>query len=76
MTRPDEDLAPDDRRGYLESDERDLEAPTADAAEQSVSAHPSEESPRSRPVRRRFEVGEWDEIEQSIVVDLDDDYDR
>jgi hypothetical protein len=72
MTRPDEDAGPDDRH-YPDPDQRDPEAPVADAAEQSVSVRPAEEPV---PVRRGLEVGEWDAVEQSIVVDLDDDYDR
>lgn len=76
MTRPDEELAPEEGVEYLESDERDIEAPTADAAEQSVSAHPAEGASEPAPVRRGFDVGEWDALEQSIVVNLDDDYDR
>jgi hypothetical protein len=73
MTRPDQDLAPEDRPGRPDSESRDLEAPAADAAEQSVSANPAEEP--SEP-RRGLEAGEWDALEQSIVVDLDDEYDH
>jgi hypothetical protein len=73
MTRPDEDLAPEDHPGYPDPDERDLEAPVADAAEQSVSANPVEQPTE---LRRSLEVGEWDALEQTIVVDLDDDYDH
>lgn len=72
MTRPDEELAPGDRED-LEPEERDLEAPAVDAAEQSVAVNPAEQR---NEVRRGFEVGEWDAMEQSIVVDMDDDYDR
>jgi hypothetical protein len=75
MTRPDEELAPGDRAGRLDPTERDLEAPTADAAEQAMSVKPVEE-PESTAVRRSFEVGEWDAMEQSIVIDLEDEYDR
>ncbi|MGH3682829.1 MAG: hypothetical protein ACRDT2_21565 [Natronosporangium sp.] len=57
MTRPDDDL----------------EAPAADAAEQSTPANPVEELPEVHPDP---EVGEWDSVEQAIVVDLDDDYDH
>jgi hypothetical protein len=73
MTRPGEDLAPEDPSGYPDSDSRDPEAPVADAVEQSVSANPVEQPPE---LRRSLEVGEWDALEQSIVVDLDDDYDH
>lgn len=74
MTRPDEDLAAGDRHGDLDPEDDDLEAPPADAAEQSASAYPVAEPVE---VRRGLEVGEWDAVEQAIVVDLDeDDYDR
>jgi hypothetical protein len=73
MTRPDDESAPDDRRGYPDPESRDPEAPAVDAAEQSVSANPVEEPPE---VRRGLEVGEWDALEQAIVVDLEDDYDH
>lgn len=77
MTRPDgglADLAPDDDRpGDPDSGSRDPEAPAADAAEQSVSANPVEQPTE---LRRSLEVGEWDALEQAIVVDLDDDYDH
>lgn len=73
MTRPDEELAASEPGGDLAPTERDLEAPPADAVEQSVSAKPVEEP---ADVSRGFEVGEWDAMEQSIVVDLEDDYDR
>jgi hypothetical protein len=62
MTRPEEDL-----------DTGDLEAPTEDAAEQAVPAKPAEEPAE---VSRGLEVGEWDAVEQSIVIDMDDDYDH
>lgn len=68
MTRPD-----DDPIGHDEQ-ERDPEAPVADAAEQSVSAGPDDEEPTE--VQRGIEVSEWDAVEQSIVVNLEDDYDR
>ena len=42
MTYPDEDLAPAD---HLDPAERDIEAPTDDAVEQSVAANPVEQSP-------------------------------
>ena len=73
MTRPDEDLAPEDRPGHPDSESLELEAPAADVAEQSVLANPAEEPPEPR---RGLEAGEWDALEQSIVVDLDDEYDH
>ncbi len=69
MTRPGEGVVPD----HLDPAERDIEAPTADAAEQATPARP-EDQPHE--VRRGWEVSEWDAFEQSIVVDLEDDYDR
>lgn len=75
MTRPEEDLAEELARGdHLDPDERDLEAPPADAAEQATAANPVEQPTQ---LQRGLEVGEWDAFEQAIVVDLDqDDYDR
>lgn len=78
MTRPDEDLALGED---LEPDERDIEAPTADAAEQAASAEPGRADSGDRGWRgggpsRSLEVGEWDAFEQSVVVDFDDEYDR
>jgi hypothetical protein len=76
MTRPDEDLAPGD---HLEPDERDIEAPTADAAEQAVAVGPvpgDRGDWREGEPSRGLEVGEWDAVEQSVIVDLDDEYDR
>jgi hypothetical protein len=68
MAQPDEDLAPGD---HLDPDERDLEAPEADAAEQATLARPPYEDDQ---VRRGFEVDEADAAEQSRGVDFDDDY--
>lgn len=75
MTRPDEDVAPGD---HLEPDERDIEAPTTDAAEQAdpVQAEDGGGSWRGVEPSRELEVGEWDAMEQSVIVDLDDEYDR
>ena len=72
MTRPD-DGASEESHGSPDSEPRDPEAPAEDAAEQSVSANPVEQRPE---LRRSPEVGEWDALEQAIVVDLEDDYDR
>lgn len=68
MTEPDEDFALGD---HLAPDERDIEAPAADAVEQATAARPADEEPE---VRRGFEVNDWDALEQARVVDLDDDY--
>jgi hypothetical protein len=68
MTTPDEDLVPGD---HLDPDERDIEAPPADAAEQAKPANPVDEPAE---IHRGMEVGEWDAVEQAVVVDLEDDY--
>ncbi len=68
MSMPD-DLRPEE---HLEPEERDPEAPPEDAAEQATPADPSEE--REEPVRVGNEASEWDAIEQSRVVELDDEY--
>jgi hypothetical protein len=73
MTQPDEelvlgdDLDPD----QLDPDERDLEAPAADAFEQVLPANPAQL--RVRP-HVPFEADEYDAIEQTKVVDLEDEY--
>jgi hypothetical protein len=78
MTRPDHDRDPRDAGGRVDPDERTLEAPAADAVEQSVSTDPAEAEPAGQPaeVLRSFEVGEWDALEQSIIINLEDEYDR
>jgi hypothetical protein len=78
MTRPDHDRDPRAAGGRVDPDERDLEAPAADAVEQSVSVDPAEAETAGQPaeVVRSFEVGEWDALEQSIVINIDDEYDR
>jgi hypothetical protein len=75
MTMPDEDVTPD---AHLDPDERDLEAPDADAAEQAIPADPtSAEAGTPTQVHRGLdverEVNEWDAVEQARVVPLDDD---
>lgn len=69
MAQPEEEfLALEDN---LDPDERDIEAPTADAVEQAIPADPVE---APTEVHRGLEVGEWDAVEQARVVDLEDDY--
>jgi hypothetical protein len=75
MTRPDEDLAAGEREDLAVTD-RDLEAPPEDAAEQAAPVRPAEGAERPDEVHRRLEVGEWDAVEQSIEIDLEDDYER
>lgn len=67
MTEP-EDFAPDD---HLAPEERDLEAPAADAVEQATVADPAN---GESEVHRGLEVDEWDALEQARIVDLDDEY--
>jgi hypothetical protein len=64
----DEDRIPDD---HLEPEERDPEAPTADAVEQATLAHSAGDDGE---VHRGLEVNEYDAIEQAHVVEIDDDY--
>jgi len=68
MTHPEEDLAPAE---HLAPEERDPEAPPADAIEQARPATPDDQD---SDVHRGLEVNEWDAIEQARVVDLDEDY--
>jgi hypothetical protein len=63
-----EDLEPED---HLEPEERDLEAPTADAMEQATPVDPTQ---FPIEVQRGLEVNEYDAVEQARVVELDDDY--
>ena len=69
MSEPDEDLTPSD---HLTAGERDIEAPEADASEQAAPVSPADSD--DLPVSRSPEVNEADAVEQSRVVDLDDDY--
>ena len=72
MTQPDEDsVALDDPLTELDPERRDIEAPPADAQEQATPADPAQERPAPHVP---FEADEWDAIEQSRVVELDDDY--
>ncbi len=66
---PDEQFIEPD--AHLTPDERDLEAPAADAVEQATPANPAEQTVE---MRRGLEVDEWDAVEQARVVELDDDY--
>jgi len=69
MTKPEEDFVAED--ATMDPDERDIETPDADAAEQATPANPAD---APTVVHRGLEVGEWDAVEQARVVDLDDDY--
>lgn len=69
MTAPDEDFTPDE---HLDPDERDPEAPTADAVEQATPADPADAPVE---IHRGLEVDEFDAIEQGQAVSPDpDDY--
>jgi hypothetical protein len=65
-----EDVAPSE---HLDPDERDIEAPEADAVEQATPATPVD---ANEPLvfNRSLEVNEYDALEQAQVVDLDEDY--
>lgn len=67
MTHPEEDLEPSD---YLAPEERDIEAPSADALEQATPANPAD---RGAPIHRGLEVDEYDALEQSRIIELDED---
>jgi hypothetical protein len=67
MGQPDEDFAPSD---HLTPEERDPEAPAADAVEQATVADPAEAEPE---VQRGLEVDDWDAMEQARVVGPNDE---
>ncbi len=68
MSMPDEDLTP---QRPLDPDERDIEAPDADAQEQATPADPADGQPEPRV---GYEVDEFDALEQARVVEAEDDY--
>lgn len=67
MGQPDEDFAPSD---HLTPDERDPEAPPADAVEQAMAVDPADVETEPH---RGLEVGDWDAVEQARVVATDED---
>jgi hypothetical protein len=69
MAEPEEQLTDPGRR--LEPEERDPETTPADLVEQVTPANPAEQVEEAH---QGLEVGEWDALEQSRVVELDDDY--
>ncbi len=78
VTAP-EDQEPDEfaPADSLEPDERDIEAPTADAAEQATTADPADE-PAEEPLQiiqrgLALEVDEYDALEQARVVTDDEE---
>ena len=55
-------------------EERDSEAPAADAVEQATTSDPAEERDNDAQVHRGLEVNDWDAVEQARVVDVSDEY--
>jgi hypothetical protein len=55
----------------LDPDERDPEAPDADAYEQATPANPADDPDK---VHVNPDVNEYDAIEQAHVVEMDEDY--
>jgi hypothetical protein len=62
-----------ERGPSLDPDERDFEAPDADAWEQATPADPADDPADTEP-SRDVEVNDWDALEQARVVDIDDEY--
>ena len=67
MTHP-EDVVPG---AHLSAAERDPAAPDADAAEQAAAAGPGYEE---LVASDSLEAPQWDALEQSRIVEYDDDY--
>lgn len=67
MGQPDEEFTPTD---HLTPDERDPEAPAADAVEQAMVVDPGDGETEPH---RGLEVGDWDAMEQARVVATDED---
>ncbi|WP_229398944.1 hypothetical protein [Micromonospora okii] len=67
MAQPEEDFAPSDN---LAPEERDPEAPAADAVEQATSTDPGDGDAEPS---RGLEVDDWDAMEQARVVGVDED---
>jgi hypothetical protein len=64
-----------DQGTLLDPDEKDIEAPDADALDQRIPADPKQAAQQQPPEpSRSLEVNDWDALEQARVVDLDDDY--
>lgn len=68
MTVPDDDQVTHE---HLEPDERDPEATPADVAEQSRAANPSENG--EAEVHVGDDASEWDAVEQSRIVQLEEE---
>ena len=63
-----------DRGANLDPAERDIEAPDADALEQTIPTDPHELAQQPPQRSSSLEVNDWDALEQAQVVDLDEDY--
>ena len=64
-----------DHGTMLDPDDKDIEAPDADAMDQRTPADPREAAQQRPPEpSRSLEVNDWDALEQAQVVELDDDY--
>jgi hypothetical protein len=68
MTQPDEDLITIE--DHLRPEERDIEAPPEDVVEQATPANPADATIEPRVP---FEANEADALDQSRIVDLEDD---
>jgi hypothetical protein len=62
-----------ERGPSLDPDERDVEAPAADAWEQATPAYPADDVADDQPTVSP-EVNDWDALEQARVVGVEDDY--
>jgi hypothetical protein len=63
-----------DRTPIVDLDERDIEAPDADAYEQALPADPVAAAREAPPeVSRDPEVNDWDALEQARIVEIDDE---
>lgn len=63
-----EDIIPGSRP---DPEERDFEVPSADAVEQATSADPGYDEPT---ISSSIEAPEWDAYEQTLIVQMEDDY--
>jgi hypothetical protein len=72
MTQPDEDLLTID--DHLDPEVRDIEAPAEDMVEQATPADPADAPGAPVELRLPFEADEADVLEQSRIVQLEDDY--
>jgi hypothetical protein len=71
MTEPEDALLT--LEDHLVPEVRGIEAPAADAVEQATPANPAEAGEGEAP-RVPFETSEYDALEQSRIVHLDEEY--